>query len=151
VTIPSLRRDGTLPPGEHQATATDVRTRYGTNSTRMQLLDGLDRMLAALKAAGCSTVFLDGSFVTSKDVPGDFDLCYDETGINWSRLDPVPLDFNNGRAAHKAKFGGEAFPGGLAGRRHGHDIPRFLPAAGRRPQGHHPRRPLGSMSHDDHE
>jgi hypothetical protein len=29
-----------------------------------------------------------------------------------SRLDPVLLDFSNGRRAQKAKYGGESFPAG---------------------------------------
>jgi hypothetical protein len=66
------------------------------------------------------TVYIDGSFVTSKDFPGDFDGCWDVTAVDVAKLDPVLLDFNNGRAAQKARFLGELFPAqlpaGLGGR-----------------------------------
>jgi len=54
-------------------------------------------------------VYINGSFVTAKEVPGDFDACWDPTGVEVSLLDPVLLDFSNKRAAQKAKYGGELF------------------------------------------
>jgi hypothetical protein len=54
-------------------------------------------------------VYINGSFVTAKDVPGDFDACWDADGVDPDRLDPVLLDFSNRRAAQKAKYGGEMF------------------------------------------
>jgi hypothetical protein len=48
--------------------------------------------------------------VSSKTLPGDFDVCYDTTGIDPERLDLVLLRFENQRAAQKAKFLGEFFP-----------------------------------------
>ena len=60
--------------------------------------------------AGCRTVYLDGSFVTSKQVPNDFDACWDETGVDMTLIDPVLLEFDRGRAAQRAKYGGEFFP-----------------------------------------
>lgn len=83
-------------------------------------MQGLHESLMALHAAGCMTAYIDGSFVTSKDFPGDFDGCWDITGVDVTRLDPVLLDFDNGRAAQKARFLGELFPAqlpeGLSGR-----------------------------------
>jgi hypothetical protein len=76
------------------------------------LLDGFRRALDALKTAGCKRAYLDGSFVTSKDQPGDFDACWEEASVDPSRLDPILLTFDNGRAAQKIKFGGELFPAG---------------------------------------
>lgn len=52
----------------------------------------------------------DGSFVTAKDEPGDFDACWDTAGVDLDRLDPVMLDLSNHRVAQKARFGGELFP-----------------------------------------
>jgi hypothetical protein len=74
---------------------------------------GLRQGLEQLKTAGCDTVFLDGSFVTAKPQPGDFDACWDVTGVDPSLLDPVFFDFNNGRAAQKTRFLGEFFPAQL--------------------------------------
>ena len=58
-------------------------------------------------------VGLDGSFVTGKVSPGDFDGCWDDAHVDFSLLDPILLTFANGRAAQKIKFGGELFPAGL--------------------------------------
>ena len=53
---------------------------------------------------------LDGSFVTAKPVPGDYDGAWETEGVDPGRLDPVLLDFRNGRAAMKAKYLGDLFP-----------------------------------------
>jgi hypothetical protein len=62
-----------------------------------------------LKSAGCTTIFLDGSYVTAKSVPGDFDACWDPTGVDPNKLDPVFLDFNDRRKNQKSRYGGEFF------------------------------------------
>lgn len=84
--------------------------RYATNQQRRRLFDGLIVGAARLKAAGCAAIYLDGSFVTGKPKPGDFDACWDPTGVDPAKLDPVFRDFSNGRAAQKAAFNGEFFP-----------------------------------------
>jgi hypothetical protein len=71
---------------------------------------GLRRALLALKAAGCARAYIDGSFVTDKNVPSDFDGCWDPVGVDLSKLDPVLQTFDDGRAQQKAKYGGELFP-----------------------------------------
>jgi hypothetical protein len=58
-------------------------------------------------------VYLDGSFVTTKPHPGDFDACWDIQGVDEDLLDPVFWDFSQGRAAQKGRFGGEFFPAQL--------------------------------------
>jgi hypothetical protein len=77
------------------------------------LLNGLHEALMLLKAAGCRWIYLDGSFVTNKSEPGDFDACWSIDGVGVERLDPVFLDFANSRAAQKRRFGGELFPAEL--------------------------------------
>ena len=64
----------------------------------------------SLKAAGCKIVYVDGSFVTSKHHPKDFDACWDPRGVNPKLLDSELLDFRNGRALQKSKYFGELFP-----------------------------------------
>ena|SRR5947199_10849126 len=108
--IPPLDAAGNLPPGIHWATWSELVDRFGTSQRRTELLDGLKRALQSLAYAGCQTVYVDGSFVTAKEVPGDFDACWDPPGVDGERLDPVLLDFTNRRAAQKAKYGGELFP-----------------------------------------
>ena len=48
-------------------------------------------------------MYLDGSFVTAKEFPSDFDGCWDPDGVDGAKLDPVLLVYDNLRAAQKAK------------------------------------------------
>ena len=103
-------KSGLLPAGIHWASWLEVELRYATNPHRMRLLGGLKRGVAALTSAGCQTLFLDGSFITEKTLPNDFDACWDIAGVDVDLLDPVFLNFSNMRAAQKAKYLGEFFP-----------------------------------------
>lgn len=102
-----------LPAGIHDATWNEFATRYGTTAHRRRLLDGLRRALESLRDAGCVRAYIDGSFVTAKDEPGDFDACWGAANVDSRLLDPVLLDFSDRRRAQKAKFGGELFPAEL--------------------------------------
>lgn len=99
-----------LPPGVHKASLDDVEKIFVNNAQRKKLFNGLVMGCETLKKAGCSVVYLDGSFVTGKDYPSDFDACWDPTGVDVKNLDPVLLDFKNKRARQKNKYGGEFFP-----------------------------------------
>jgi hypothetical protein len=98
-----------LPPGLHDATFEEVRARFAINARRRELFKGLYRASKSLKSAGCTAIYLDGSYVTEKYIPGDFDLCWDPTGVDPSKLDPVFLVFKDKRASQKRKYGGEFF------------------------------------------
>jgi hypothetical protein len=108
--IPTLRPDGNLPNGVHWATWQEINDRFGGTVRRRYLLAGLKRALDALREAGCTTVYLDGSFVAAKQQPADFDACWDPTGVDLGQLDPTLFDFEAGRRAQKRKYGGELFP-----------------------------------------
>jgi len=75
-----------------------------------------------LKQAGARDVWIDGSFVTSKWTPNDWDGCYGSIGLDLDALDPLFRDLANltaGRPRQHQRFGGEfipAFIGGGAGR-----------------------------------
>ena len=75
---------GRLPGGEHPAEWQELMERFGWNPRRRQLL--------------------------AKEEPADFDACWDTEGVDLDTLDPVLLDLSRGRAAQKARFGGELFP-----------------------------------------
>jgi hypothetical protein len=86
-----------LPPGIHDATMEEIERRLATNDVRRDLFDGFRRGVEALRRGGCQIVFLDGSFVTGKERPGDFDACWDPSGVDHRKLDPVLLDFSQRR------------------------------------------------------
>jgi hypothetical protein len=108
--LPTLQKDGHLPPGVHATAWPELLKRFGNTPYRLGLLRGLRDAALNLKGAGCSTLYVDGSFVTSKRVPKDYDGCWDPAGVDLRKLDPVLMDFTSGRAAQKAKYGGELFP-----------------------------------------
>jgi len=124
--LPTLGADGNLPPGEHGADWADIEHAFTSTPWRRYLLDGLRRACAALAAAGCTRLWLDGSFVTDKELPADFDGCWDPAGVDPALLDPVLLDFTARRAAQKAKYGGELFPSTAPAGRHGRTFVQFF-------------------------
>lgn len=100
---------GNLPAGEHLATWQELSSRYGSTPWRRRLLDGLLEALRALRDAGCKRAYVDGSFVTAKEEPGDFDACWDAQGVDFDLVDERLLTFDKGRATQKAAFLGELF------------------------------------------
>jgi hypothetical protein len=101
---------GYLPPGVHETTWSDVELLCGTNSHRQRLLRGLKQALLNLRKAGCKIVLLDGSFVSSKSLPNDYDGAWEPSGVDPDLIDEVLLTFDDGRAAMKGKYFGELFP-----------------------------------------
>jgi hypothetical protein len=99
-----------LPPGVHPATLPEIAIAFATNTKRRLLYEGRLLAATALRAAGCGRLYLDGSYVTAKTVPNDYDACWDPAGMDHAKLDPVFLDFSNKRQSMKNKFGGEFSP-----------------------------------------
>lgn len=110
--IPDFRGRN-LPPGIHEATWGEFVLKFGTTPLRLELIAGLQLGITHLRSAGCQRVFVDGSFVTRKLVPQDFDCCWDRAGVNLTRLErdhPAFFNFRNQRLAQKAIYRGEFFP-----------------------------------------
>jgi len=99
-----------LPPGIHEATLEEIKIHYAITERRASLYSGLERGTYILYNAGCDEILLDGSFVTEKSIPNDYDVCWNPTGVDPSKLDPILLDFSNNRKNQKIKFFGEYFP-----------------------------------------
>jgi hypothetical protein len=98
-----------LPPGIHWSSLAEIGARFVTNEHRLKLFAGFTSVTEALRAAGCTTIYLDGSFTTEKELPRDYDGCWEPFGVQVAKLDPVLLDFTNLRAAQKQKYFGEMF------------------------------------------
>ncbi len=111
--LPPLTTDGLLPPGVHAADWPALNAQFGYNPRRRVLLASFRDLCAVLGFAGCPTVWLDGSFVSDKELPGDYDACWDWHGVDPSKLDPALLDFSPaGRIVMKAKYFGDIFLAG---------------------------------------
>ncbi len=111
--IPEWATNGDLPPDLHFATWNQIEERLAFNPRRERLLAGGKEACELLRKAGCRLVYLDGSFVTTKEHPGDFDACWDNQNVDENALDAVFWDFTRGRAAQKRRFLGEFFPAQL--------------------------------------
>jgi hypothetical protein len=111
--IPEWSPNGDLPRGVHFGTWREIEDRFGFNPRRQRLLAGFRQACEELRKAGCRLVYLDGSFVTRKEYPGDFDACWDVQNVDDDKLDPVFWDFSRGRAAQKQRFLGELLPAQL--------------------------------------
>ena len=99
-----------LPLGIHEATLAEVEEHFATNEKRKRLFRGLVKACKSLRIAGCSTIYLDGSYVTGKEFPNDYDVCWNPINVDVKKLDPTFLDFSNERKKQKSKYGGEFFP-----------------------------------------
>lgn len=109
--IPPHEKNGLLPPGLHWAAdSSELAQRFAASTRRRRLFDGLLEGAYLLRFAGCRFLYVDGSFVTTKEHPNDFDACWDPLGVELEKLDPIFFEFKNFRFSQKQRFGGEFFP-----------------------------------------
>lgn len=112
--IPDLDENGKLPAGIYTCGLEEVENRFVYNQTRKAIFGGLQKLIAVLRSVSCGAIYLDGSFVTSKNRPGDVDVCWQEaTGTNYDYeyknapiLNPTPIN----RKYHKEVFKADIFP-----------------------------------------
>jgi hypothetical protein len=107
--IPAFDEYGNLPPGMHAATWEEIVDRFGRTPHRRRLLVGLGNALAALAVAGCRRVYLNGSFVTAKPQPIDYDGCWEIDGVDSTVIDSVFLGADS-PARQTARYGGALYP-----------------------------------------
>ena len=86
--------------------------KFGWNNRRRFLIRGMRRALSNLRLAGCAAAIVDGSFVSAKEEPADYDLAFDPVGVHGGLLDPVLRRHDDQRKAMKAKYFGDVFPWG---------------------------------------
>ena len=70
-----------LPPGIHMADLATIERHYASSIWRRKLFVGLVEACGSLSRAGCQRLYLNGSFVTQKPVPNDYDACWDPSGV----------------------------------------------------------------------
>lgn len=110
--IPDFEINGNLPPGIHYCFWDEFKERFGYTDKRIQMISGMETIIVELQAAGCRTFYINGSFVTDKLAPNDFDCCWDRDDVNIEYLrEKAPLIIKYyDSAAQKAKYGGEIYP-----------------------------------------
>jgi len=106
--------NGYLPHGIHNMTWEEFYDQFSFSPKRKILLEGLEKTIDVLRQCGCMVIYVDGSFVTNKLEPNDYDACWEgdmEIVVsNLQVIEPVFLDFTNGRKNQKLKYKGEVFP-----------------------------------------
>ncbi|HWK06625.1 MAG TPA: hypothetical protein VNS58_23480 [Puia sp.] len=104
---------GNLEPGIYEMGWDDFKITFGFNAHRQVLIKGLELAIFELKAVGCKAVYIDGSFVTKKIYPGDFDMCWDEKDVNYELMNssyPGLTDFGFKMKNMKKRYGGDIVP-----------------------------------------
>lgn len=106
-----------LPEGIHEMTWDVFYELFSFSPKRKSLLDGLKQAIETLQKCGCSVIYIDGSFVTQKLEPNDYDACWDGDWElvfrNMSEIEPLFIDLkdlSSGRLGQKQKYKGEIFP-----------------------------------------
>jgi len=90
VILPGLL-EGILSPGMHFASLREVQENFVYNEHRAWLFQGFLLACLELRRFGCGRLYLGGSFVTSKEFPGDYDACWDPAGVS-AEVDPLLWD-----------------------------------------------------------
>jgi hypothetical protein len=110
--VVNLLKNGLLPTGVHELTWKELNAEFAKNSNRQELLKGLIIGLEVLYHFGCKEICLGGSFVTSKPLPNDIDVCYDNSSMNLGKLkksNPEFFDSKYGQKKLVEKFGCEFY------------------------------------------
>lgn len=104
---------GYLKPEIHLMSWVEFRETFGYNSHRQELLEGMELAIEDLRSIGCKAIFVDGSFITPEELPGDFDLCWEDKGVDilkaYAKCPPL---FDVGRKFEKMKkrYRGDVVP-----------------------------------------
>lgn len=100
-----------LLPGIYIVPWPEFVSNYSFSPRRQYLFDGMKRAFIHFKNAGCKRIYIDGSFVTKKVEPNDYDVCWDVDDVNFNLLDPMfHRDLCRGTQKHKFVYYGEFYP-----------------------------------------
>ena len=90
VTIPTMNSNY-LPTGIHSCTIEEIKQSFGTNDRRNSLIDNLCEYIQNVKDFGLDGhIVIDGSFVTTKEHPGDIDIVL-EVGDSYDLEAPLTI------------------------------------------------------------
>ena len=110
----SYFRGRNLKPGIHELTWDEFEQMYSIDEVRIEFIARMKELIKMLKEAGCKKIYINGSFITKKKRPGDYDLLWEDGDhIDYDKLDPIiryPWNHEEGR---KKKFKGDIYPAGI--------------------------------------
>jgi hypothetical protein len=102
-----------LPHGIHTVTWQEFSKRFAFNPERQKLLRGLLRAIRLLQKVGCRTIYIGGSFVTTKPFPTDVDVVWESSDMSFERVkrvSPIFFEMTPGSPEQKARFNSEFYP-----------------------------------------
>lgn len=111
--IPDFDASGNLPSGIYESTLAEIEAKFTFTLKRKGHFNHLKLLINDLKAIGCKTIYIDGSFITKKALPNDIDICWESKGvdlINAKKTMPILWDFSNGRYEQQKKYHSDIFP-----------------------------------------
>lgn len=115
--VPDFNDEGVLPEGEYDMSIGEFKAKFVYNNVRAAIFVGLLALIEDLRAIRCTTIYVDGSFVTDKDEPGDVDVCWEDTDdIDWDLLDAeyqILFDMEPPRDWQQYKYSADVFPANL--------------------------------------
>jgi hypothetical protein len=114
--IPDFNEDGVLPQGIYEAELVEIEHRYAYNIKRKMLFEYLKKLINDLRTIGCAVIYLDGSYITSKALPGDIDICWENKGVDLNNaitLMPILWDLNPPRKEQQRIYHADIFPANI--------------------------------------
>lgn len=98
-------------PGIYEYTLEKLERDFATNKTRKDLFEDIKRLAKELKHAGCEILYIDGSFITRKEKPGDYDACWEPFVKKNMPANTLLLeDSTFANTWRKERFSGDIFP-----------------------------------------
>jgi hypothetical protein len=75
--IPDFLENGYLPEGIYEVTLQEVIEKFCFSKKRKKLIEGLKNLINTCLQCQVNILYIDGSFVSQKLQPQDYDACYD--------------------------------------------------------------------------
>jgi hypothetical protein len=76
-----------------ELTLEEFEKHFGTNDWRKDRIKNALIFFEAFSTCGCSTVYIGGSFISTKINPDDIDLCFDLQDVDYDKMAEVFPDF----------------------------------------------------------
>jgi hypothetical protein len=111
--LPPFTKEGYLPPGIYEIDLDELQERFAYTIWRKELFKNLVRLINDLKSINCKAIYVDGSFVTNKRIPGDMDICWDNTNLDYDEVEaimPILFDFTDMRRNQQLIYKADIFP-----------------------------------------
>ncbi len=111
MTIPAFTDKGILPEGIHQCTLEEAKERFATSEHRSALWHQLIQVIGIMRKHGLAGIlFIDGSYVTDKAMPGDIEIVLDVRTESAEKIGKAAIFFAKCHDRLKTNFGIDWYP-----------------------------------------